>query len=377
MPSAPYGRCDSNSGEDTGKPHAYCVCYIQGSMPPIISNLRHRKNSIVVVVAVVLAVLVLSLFIYFIFRNPNPTQAATLSLTTTDTTIQIDVQSRYRAVMQKGQTTDYLLIYDRAQNNSNPNQVFELVGTTIYEGGSAYDLRRDSNRKTTVLEATSTRVRVRVEGKLMLRTGSTYLEDTNGGDDIEAIEDITFTPEGLNINQTWNFKDGLGLDNTNWYDGLLWNTFLWDDANSYHTGTLIYGNGNTEGTISADGNYANSNQYTIVQAQGSYQDIFIGFPRTGWFDQSGGTASDWYYDYNAASNEQLIFREQGSTPIGKHYSQWSVLFKPQTDLDTEGEREALFNDLTNPDQPTEGEFCARPIICESRIGHTPTSLTTV
>jgi hypothetical protein len=349
-------RCGSSSGEDTGKPYAYCVCYIQGSMPPIISNLRHRKNSIMVLVAVVLAVLVLSLFIYFIFRNPNPTQAATLSLTTTDTTIQIDVPHRYRAILSTQDETnyyDFLKIYDRAENDSNPDLVASLESLTIREEGTYYELVYDAKRKTTVLESTNSRIRIRVEGKLNTSAGGSYLND--GTDDLTVQMDITFTTEGIYISSLVDFQNtGITIDNSTNTDYVFYADMDFNISSVTHSETVYAGNGATEETLSGNNwEWDSTNNYVVAQATGSYQDLIFGNSQNGRLDALP-TAHTFGYELNLSGEmDGAYFYIDGAndtgTITGLHASKSFLILKSQYDLDTEAEREAIYNDLANPD----------------------------
>jgi len=105
----------------------------------------------------------------------------TLSLSTPTNQVQIDVASSYRAVMNTNQTTDYLLIYDRRQNDGSPPLVFEFLGPWIQEGGVDYALRRDSARTTYIISAISTQIKIQVSGKYMNEASAAYLPSESAG----------------------------------------------------------------------------------------------------------------------------------------------------------------------------------------------------
>ncbi|MCH7952238.1 laminin G domain-containing protein, partial [Patescibacteria group bacterium] len=264
--------------------------------------------------------------------------------------IQIDVPNRYRAIMNTGDTDDFINIYDRAENDTNPDKIFEDQSPRIEEGGTDYRLRWHNERITTILESTDTRVRIRVEGKLDTSAGGNYLDDDGGDDDLTVAVDYTFTSEGYFVNQEWDFKDGLGLDDPGaGRDGGLNFVFIGDDyIDAAQIDTILYGDGNTESSKATDGSFNSGTRYIVYQAQNNYQDILVGIPRGGWFDQ-GGATNDWYVDVSGSGAELVLARATNVTTSGVHYSKWFFQIHDQADLDTELEREGLINDFRNAD----------------------------
>ena len=307
---------------------------------------RRRK-----ILSLILALLILLTSIRLGFFPSKKAKAASIQLTTTSTTIQVDVPNRYRAIMQKGDTSDYLLIYDRAQNDSSPSNTYEFIGPYIYETAAEYMLRYHNTRKTTILESSNLRVRIRVEGCFDTAASGACL--TDGTTALTVTEDYTFTTEGMYVSNITDFKtSGVALDipgaNENGYNFLMIDGDIQDNAFS---GTLYYGDGATEGNTAIDATFEETNTYATfpaVDASG-YQSAIIGIQRAGWFDQSGGT-EDWRIDIGYSGTiDRLHAREGNVTPIGIHSTKWYFLLQPENDLDTEAERESFFNDLTNPD----------------------------
>src|SRR4030042_4972680 len=107
---------------------------------------RRKALSLLLILLIILTTLRL------FFLKPKVVKAATVELTTTATTIQIDVANRYRAILHKDDTTDYLVFYDRAEDNSNPDATYEFVGPYINESDTEYQLSYDAARVSTVIE---------------------------------------------------------------------------------------------------------------------------------------------------------------------------------------------------------------------------------
>jgi len=325
------------------------------------TSTRRRK-----ILSTILAVLIMLTSIRFIFFNPKEAKAAFVELTTSETTVQIDVANRYRAILQKGDTDDYLLFYDRAENDSSPDDVLRFRGPRVSEEHISYYLSFDDYRKTSILESNSVRVRVRVEGCLDTSTGGQCLQDddNDGSDDVVKVtEEYTFTAEGISVATMFDFRDnGVTLDNTDYTDFLYvysvdLNSGTVTDAFSE---TVLYGDGDTENSRGAgDGDGVLSyvtDIYVVGQATGNYQDVFFGETElNGDRVLSNGLSGHIHYDIDNMGTEQdmVSFAEVSSQTLsGYGNSEFFLRFKPQDDLDSEDKREALFNDLTNPDTPT-------------------------
>ncbi|RJR15324.1 glycosyltransferase [Candidatus Microgenomates bacterium] len=294
-----------------------------------------------------------------VYSGTNTSAAANWTFSGCPTTITIDtsvantitvgVPNRYNMVMATNQTTDYILFKDRAQSDSSPNATYEFMGPFIREGSANYTLRRDSARITTVLEASSVRVRIRVSGAFMNEASSSYL--TDGTNNILVTEEYTFTTEGMYVYNRTDFRtSGVILDSTGNEDGYNWLMVDSDVTDAAFDGTLIYGNGESQTTTTTDGAFEDTNRYVTFQGTSTYQSAQINIARNGWFDMSGGT-DDWYADFaNSGTQDRVHARERGTTPLGVHLTAWNFLILPITSLDTQGEREAVFTDFSNPDE---------------------------
>lgn len=313
-----------------------------------------RRRSLLV--AAFLLILALAPLLWWQLRHAGRTQAATMQLTTDGTGITIDVANRYRAIMHTNDSNRFIDYYDRSESDSSPDNTQYSFGPWIIEGGTAYGLTLDDSRKTTILEVTATRIRVRVEGCLDTSAGGACL--TDGSNTINVIEDYTFTPFGVYVNSQIDFQSsGVALDSSGSEDGFVWahlKTDITDGAfDDSASPAIYYGDGETESSTTTDGvAFEDTNNYVTLPGNGNYQSVFVSVPRSGWFDMSGGT-DDWYYDENdSGTGDEVYTREQGTTPTGVHHYAWQVHFMDQANLDTEAEREALANDLRNPDLPT-------------------------
>ncbi|MFC1727465.1 LamG-like jellyroll fold domain-containing protein [Patescibacteria group bacterium] len=201
--------------------------------------------------------------------------------------IQIDVPNRYRAIMETGDSTDYLQFWDRAEDDTTPNPTHEFIGPYINEGGTEYHLRYDANRITTILESNSLRVRIRVEGCFDTTGGGACL--TDGTDKLLVTEEYTFTTEGMFVSSVTDFRStGLALDNSDLEDGYNWLMLEADVTDGAYddTGNILYGDGATESTTTVDGVALDyDNKYVVLPGNGSdtYQDGLLGIQRAGWF----------------------------------------------------------------------------------------------
>lgn len=290
----------------------------------------------------------------FCTLSPSRVIAATTSVSEDATTITVNVANKYRAIFTKGDTTDYLKIYDRAEDDVAPDLLLEEVGPYIDEGGIAYQLRYDLGRTMQVVEASDTRVVVEVKGNFC-RTGlETCLDD--GADDLSVIVVYTFTPFGMWVKNVTNFQtSGVALDTTDANDGYNWINVEVDGTDAAFsdaaTPAIYYGDGTTESSTTTDGvAFEDTNVYVTLPGQGSYQSMQVGV--TKWLSEAGGT-DDWYWDENYSGTLDVITaRERGTTPTGAKTMSWFVRLATQGQLDTESEREAIINDQRNPDTLT-------------------------
>jgi hypothetical protein len=275
--------------------------------------------------------------------------------TATSNTIKVDVPTRYRMVMKTDDTTDYMLWYDRAENDSSPSNTYEMLGPYIREAAADYQLRYDGTRVSTVLEAEDSRVRIRVAGCFENTSGGAGSCLTDGANNILVTEEYTFTTEGVFVANSTNFRtSGVALDTPGGTDNNGYNfiTIDGDISDSAFAGTLYYGDGNTESSISADNTFANTNRYAVyaVADGSSFQSAMVGLSQNGWLDQAGGTAN-WRLDVDRTSTIDTLSARQGNvTPTGSHTTRWYFQFQTESELDTEVERESFANDISYPDE---------------------------
>jgi hypothetical protein len=281
--------------------------------------------------------------------------AVELAVSTTATSIQVDVPTRYRMIMNTNDTDDYILFSDRAENDSSPNTTFEFIGPYIRENATQYMLRWHNLRKTTLLESNSAKVRIRVEGCFDTTTGNECVKDNSNGSNEEQLtisEEYTFNTEGMNVKTEVNFFDeGLALDSSSAEDGFNWLMMDADVTDAAFGGTINYGiGGGAESSTSTDATIEDTvSKYFVFQGTGTYQSGIVSIARNGWFDMTGGT-DDWNFDAgNSGALDRLHTRERATTPTGIHYSTWQFLLQPQADLNTEEEREGVYNNYSNPD----------------------------
>lgn len=298
-------------------------------------------------------VLVMGVVVYYIFGFGNTSKAAGISLSTSPSTVEINIPNRYRVIMNTGDTSDYMVFYDRKEDDTNPDRVLTYTGYRAKDAGTTYSLRWDGNRRTNVLESNATRVRVRVEGCLDTTGGGACL--TNSGAKMKVKEDYTFTNDGMYVAVEIDMRGAYTTQASEPFETFYaFNT----PAISSHSETILYGNGVTENTSAVDGNISTADDsYVVAQATGNYQDIVFG-PMELNGDKVLSTSSNgsYYYEvdnFGADEEEQIYFGDDASQTYtgGLAQARSFVLFKDQTDLDTEAERESLFNDLTNPDLP--------------------------
>ncbi len=276
-------------------------------------------------------------------------KAATLSLSTPGTTIQIDVPNRYRAIITTVADDHIVNFYDRAENDSTPDLVLQLEGYYVQNESILYAINQDVNRKTTILESTATRVKIRIEGGLST-SGGTYL--TDGTNKILITDEFTFTTEGAFENVTVDYKTGVAIDNVALDDHVMTQDVKFNiPTTSYHSETIYYGDGNTESFTSTTADISTTTDiYGVFQGTGTYQDMIIGeMTKNG--DKVLSNSNNGLIRYVAASyqDEFKFYDLRTQTLRGKGSASLFYLFKAQADLETETLREGVFNDLTNPD----------------------------
>ncbi len=279
----------------------------------------------------------------------------TVSLSTTSTTIQIDIANRYRAIMNTDDNADYISIYDRAENDSSPDEVAEIAGAYVNHGTEPDSyLRYDGSRKTTILESNDIFIKIRVEGHLSSTTDYDYLPDT-GGEYVKVREEYTFTTEGVYVDQWFDFGAGVALpDGTGGFDdGLNWLYLETDITGAAAEDAGLYGDGNTELAVTNGSRYGDSlDTYTVIEAESAtnYQDIFIGIPNSGWLNHASSN-SVWVSEENlaAGTEDATLLNDRDSTISNQTKAQYYILLESQTSLDTEAERESFANDLQNMD----------------------------
>ncbi|MCJ7740150.1 hypothetical protein MUP32_02405, partial [Candidatus Microgenomates bacterium] len=300
-----------------------------------------------------------SLLLYLSYVKP--VYAATLSLSTTESTIQIDVPNRYRAILNSytNDTDDFLAYYDRAQNDSSPALTF----ITIYDGGYffdenvAYKFGYDPRRKWTILESTATRVRVRVEG--CYSTSADVCLADSSSNPVKVAVTYTFTTEGVFISTDTDFGTGVSIDATTYNDDFWpFNLQFNQGTADMYSETVLFGNGVTESQrtgADGDGNLLSGlDGYYVLQGSGSYQDVIFGKTKLMgdryFSNAAAGNGTDWYDIDNNVEKDWIAFLDyRTQTLVGKGSFEMFMLFKPQTDLDSEAKRESVFNDITNPD----------------------------
>ena len=286
------------------------------------------------------------------FYSKSEAEAALMEYSENDSLVTIDVRGRYRAVLAKGDTTDYLLIYDRSQSDSSPNNTFEFVGPYINEGSTEYQLRYNNNRTTKILEVSPNRIKVRVSGCFDTSAGGACLDDS-AGEPITVSEEYTFTSQGFWVKQLTDFRaNGIALDNTNPEDGYNWMMVDADVTDAAFGGTIYYSNGaGAESSTATDANFEDNNTYVGFPSAGSsYLSTQVIIPQGGWFNMNGGT-DDWNFDAdNSGTLDRLHTRERGTTPRGVHSSSWVFRLLDEDELDSAAERQGLANDIRSFDE---------------------------
>ncbi|MEA3356816.1 MAG: LamG-like jellyroll fold domain-containing protein, partial [Patescibacteria group bacterium] len=274
-------------------------------------------------------------------------------ITLSEGSIQIDVPNRYRAIMETGDTDSYISIYDRAEDDTNPDKTLEFYSSLIEDENVHYYLRWDNRRRTTILESNSLRVRVRVEGCLDTTGGGSCLKDVAGGnnDVIDVVEEYTFTTEGISKHVDVDFKDGIEIDNTTYYDSHIpFRLDFNEGASNYHSDTILYGDGVTESSSNTSEDFDTStDKYVVLQGEGSYQDVIAGEMDINGDKVLSNSTNGMMWHSNSSYDDFAIYDVGVQTLAGHGNAQFFLQFEPQADLDTEVEREAMFNDLTNPD----------------------------
>ncbi len=315
-----------------------------------------RKRSPKVVVLLLLLTLLLLPIVYSLITRPNQGTAAPLNATEDSTSITITSPGKYRAVIQKGDTTDYILFYDLAEDAGNPDPTHEFKGPCVLETNT-YCLRDDSNRMTTLIEVTDTVVKVRVMGRFNNEASTDYLDDDTPLYFPEVIENYAFTRDGVSVMNRTDFATGTGVtfDADSGHNGYDWLGVYSDVTDGAYDDTANnnYGDGATEAQISADGEFSNTNSYFHMPGTGSstYQDAFVGIHRDGWYsDLNSSGVHEWNWDEAESGTQDLITaQEQNYNSSRRHEAKWYFLLKSESDLDTEAEREALNNEMINAD----------------------------
>ncbi|MCH7952236.1 glycosyltransferase, partial [Patescibacteria group bacterium] len=280
----------------------------------------------------------------------------TLSLTTSSSTVQVDVPNRYRTIIETGDTgslNEAIKIYDRFEDDASPDLVYTAPGAKIKDNGTTtYSLTEDDERRTDILENTSTRVRVAVTGKFSTSAGSTYLFDDGGDDALTVQWLLTFTTEGLFSEAVVDFKDGYTLTDAAPVDGFATAGGNFNVSVVSHSETILFGDGETESSLSVDGSFSDLTTYVVFQGTGSYQDMMVGTFGPSWESNFGGT-HDWGMDVDflgGIEEDDAVSRQvKGVTLSGQHRTYMMLLLQEQADLDTEAEREGFINDFRNPD----------------------------
>ena len=286
-------------------------------------------------------------------RTKSVAAAEQVAISSTASQIQIDVPNRYTAVLQKGDTDDFLVFSDRAEDDTTPDNTHEFKGPCILASSTSYCIRDDENRNTIVIEASKVRVKVKVIGRFADETTTGYLQD-GSSNDISAEVEYTFTPDGVFVKNTTDMQGGLTFDTDSGHNGYEWLGVYTDvtDTAFDDTGNIIYGDGNTEGTTNTDGSeFEDVNKYVVLNGSGTstYQDSFIGIMSNGWYNDTGGV-DEWHWDIAESGTQDLLAtQEQNYTSSGEHVANWFFLLLPETDLDTETKREHVINNYRSPD----------------------------
>lgn len=323
---------------------------------PKLSKL-HPRNMSLKQGLTILGIIVILPLLFSNFFTPNTSSAARLELTERADEIQIDIPNRYRAIIDKtGGSTSYLEIYDRVENDSNPDNTFYYYGPSVEDEGTSYYLSYSNRRVTTILENTASRVRIRMEGCLTVSAGDTCLLNETDTGVIMMYEDLTFTSQGVSSYQHWDFTDdGLNLDTTGGSDAIHPGFMAFNVSVVSHSETIVYGDGESEGTQSSSGSFYSGKQgYVVAQATGSYQDVLISPTRLmGDRGLSNGSSTNLYYGIDFFSEGDYVhFSNETNTQTlyGIGDTSFSFIFTEQSNLDAESKRQGYFNDFVAPDE---------------------------
>lgn len=323
---------------------------------------QNRQKQKTLVIVALLLILVLAPAVWYISKNAKKAQAATMSLASDGTSYTISVDNRYQAILQKGDTDDFLTIYDKSEDNSTPDDTHVVHGPYFNVDGDLYMLQDDDTRSTTVLETTSTRIKLRVSGRFG-RTDTSAYRDSDSGENVTVDLNITFTPTRIIFQNIVDFKDGTSAPVDIGGQGFYSVSILADRTGAAfdESANIIYGDGGTEGTRSTDGSIADTNTYVVLPGNGSdtYQDVMVVIPPGGWPKQFDSTrTSQWNWDIDCTdsfcqSDDDLLtvlVNDDSSVDLyGNATSMFYLEFRDENDLDTEAEREGLANDIRNTD----------------------------
>lgn len=303
--------------------------------------------------------LLLAPSLYVLLTRIGKTQAAVMEFSESSTEVQIDVANRYRAIMQKSATTNYILFYDRAEDNSTPDATHEIKSPCV-TATNTYCLHNDPDRKTTILEVNDTKIKVRVEGKFIDGSSNVLTATTGSAYVIRTTVDYTFTIDGMSVDTVTDFRGGFTMGADSGHNGYEWLGVMADvtDGAFDDSANIIYGDGNTEGTTNTDGGEFSktAGRYVVLPGTGSgtYQDAFIGIPKDGWYTDTvnASPVQEWHWDINFDGTKDQLTTQDQNAFMRIHTSRWYFHLLAESSVNTEAEREGYLNNLWNPDELT-------------------------